>query len=195
MTVAAAVAQQSDPAAVPVLLMLDAAGHLHKVMPDERLVRAARRCLGLWRTLQEFGGIHSSYAEAAVTQARAAWDAAAAAQSAPSAPAATPPAAEAPAAVVPSPDAATAEPERSPDEPYIETARCSSCEECVRLNGKMFVYNKDKQAYIADPSAGTYRQLVEAAESCQVAVIHPGKPRDPNEPGLEELLARAQPFL
>ena len=37
-------------------------------------------------------------------------------------------------------------------------------------------------------------QLVEAAESCQVAIIHPGKPRDPNEAGLTELLARAEPF-
>jgi hypothetical protein len=59
----------------------------------------------------------------------------------------------------------------------------------------MFAYNENKQAYIADPSAGTYRQLVEAAESCQVSVIHPGKPRDPGEPGLEELLLRAEPFL
>jgi hypothetical protein len=36
---------------------------------------------------------------------------------------------------------------------------------------------------------------VEAAESCQVAIIHPGKPRNPNEPGLAELMARAQAFL
>ena len=59
----------------------------------------------------------------------------------------------------------------------------------------MFVYNDNKQAYIADPDAGTYRQMVEAAESCQVAIIHPGKPRNPDEPGLEELLERAKPFL
>ena len=39
------------------------------------------------------------------------------------------------------------------------------------------------------------RQLVEAAESCQVAIIHPGKPRNPNEPGLDELIKRAEPFL
>ena len=39
-----------------------------------------------------------------------------------------------------------------------------------------------------------YRQLVEAAEGCQVAIIHPGVPRDPNEPGLEDLLRRAEPF-
>jgi hypothetical protein len=45
-----------------------------------------------------------------------------------------------------------------------------------------------------DPDAGTYRQLVEAAESCQVAIIHPGKPKNPDEPGLEELLKRAEAF-
>jgi hypothetical protein len=58
----------------------------------------------------------------------------------------------------------------------------------------MFGYDERKQAFIKDLAAGTYRQLVEAAESCQVAIIHPGKPRDPKEAGLEELLARAEPF-
>ena len=58
-------------------------------------------------------------------------------------------------------------------------------------NSAMFAYNEAKQAYIKDITAGTYRQLVEAAEVCPVAIIHPGKPRDPNEPGLEELVARA----
>ncbi len=91
-------------------------------------------------------------------------------------------------------EAAVSEPERSPDEPYIETARCSSCNECTQINDKLFAYNKDKQAYIADVTAGTYRQLVEAAESCQVSVIHPGKPRNPKEPGLDELLKRAELF-
>jgi hypothetical protein len=59
----------------------------------------------------------------------------------------------------------------------------------------MFAYNANQQAYIKDINAGTYRQLVEAAESCQVAIIHPGKPRDPSEPGLDELIERARPFL
>ncbi len=57
-----------------------------------------------------------------------------------------------------------------------------------------FTYNANQQSYIADINAGTYAQLVEAAESCQVAIIHPGKPRNPNEPGLEELLKRAEAF-
>jgi hypothetical protein len=59
----------------------------------------------------------------------------------------------------------------------------------------MFAYDANKQASIVNTDAGTYQQLVEAAESCQVAIIHPGKPRNPNEPGLNELLKRAQPFL
>ena len=58
----------------------------------------------------------------------------------------------------------------------------------------MFGYDERKQAFIKDLTAGTYRQLVEAAESCQVAIIHPGQPRDPNEPGLADLLLRAEPF-
>jgi len=87
-----------------------------------------------------------------------------------------------------------AEPERSPDESYIETPRCSTCNECTTINNRMFAYNANQQAYIADINAGTYAQLVEAAESCQVAIIHPGKPRNPNEPGLEELLKRAEAF-
>jgi hypothetical protein len=84
--------------------------------------------------------------------------------------------------------------EKAADEAYIETPRCTTCEECVRINDKMFAYDGNKQAYVADVNAGTYRQLVEAAEACQVSIIHPGKPRNPSEAGLEELLERAQAF-
>jgi ferredoxin len=90
---------------------------------------------------------------------------------------------------------AEAEPARDPDQAYIETIRCSTCNECTQLNPRMFAYNENKQAYIADLKAGSYKELVEAAESCQVSVIHPGKPWDPTEPGLEELVERAKPFL
>ena len=58
----------------------------------------------------------------------------------------------------------------------------------------MFAYDEDQRAFIADPDAGTFRELVEAAETCQVAIIHPGKPRNPAEPGLEQLVERAEPF-
>jgi ferredoxin len=81
------------------------------------------------------------------------------------------------------------------DEAWIETSRCSSCNECQNINDRLFGYNENKQAFIKDIRAGTYREMIEAAEACQVAIIHPGKPLNPNEPGLEELLGRAKPFL
>ena len=81
------------------------------------------------------------------------------------------------------------------DEAWIETARCPSCNECQLINDRMFSYNDNKQAFIKDINAGTYRQMVEAAESCQVAIIHPGKPRNPAEAGLQELIERAKPFM
>ena len=89
-----------------------------------------------------------------------------------------------------------AEPEAvSPDDPWIETARCTTCNECTQINNKMFVYDENKQACIADLDAGTYRQMVEAAESCQVSIIHPGKPWNPQEPNLDELFERAESFF
>ena len=81
------------------------------------------------------------------------------------------------------------------DEPWIETSRCPSCNECQTINDKMFGYNENKQAFIKDLKAGTYRQMVEAAETCQVAIIHPGKPWNPAEAGLPELMERAKPFM
>ena len=189
------------PDKVPSLLMVDADNVLQRVIVDERLIREARRCREMWHSLQELGGVHNSHAEKLLARERSAWEermrqeaeahaAAAPAAAAASATAAAP-AAESAALTA----AAEVEPERSPDEAYIETPRCSTCNECTTLNSKMFAYDNNKQAYIADINAGTYAQLVEAAESCQVSIIHPGKPRNPNEPGLEELLKRAEPFL
>ena len=80
------------------------------------------------------------------------------------------------------------------DEPWLDTAACTTCDDCMGINKMMFVYNEDKQAILRDPHAGTYADLVEAAEICPAKCIHPGKPLDPNEPGLEELIARAEPF-
>ncbi len=89
---------------------------------------------------------------------------------------------------------AEAEEELSFDEPWLDTASCTTCDDCMGVNKMMFAYNDDKQAIISDPRAGTYADLVEAAEICPAKCIHPGKPLDPDEPGLEELMARAAPF-
>ncbi len=175
---------------IPGVLMVDASDALQKVIVDEKLLRETRRCRASWNSLQELGGIHNSHAEQLLASEKKTWEAATTA---------APAEAAAPAAsVVPAPVIAAAAVEaaaqRSPDEAYIETPRCSTCNECVQLNGKMFVYDGNRQAFIADVAAGTYAQLVQAAESCQVSIIHPGKPRDPNEAGLEELMKRAEAF-
>ena len=71
-------------------------------------------------------------------------------------------------------------------EAYIETARCTSCNECTNLNGRMFAYDDNKQAYIKDVHAGTFAQLVQAAEKCPAGIIHPGDPVNPKEKDLEK---------
>jgi hypothetical protein len=149
--------------------MVDDSNQLHTVIVAEPLVRDAARCLDAWHALQ-----------------------ARAKRSAP--PVEEAPAAPAPAAKV---EAAPEAPKAPPagDAPYIETPRCTTCEECVKINSRLFVYDANKQAYIADLKAGSYKDLVEAAENCQVSIIHPGKPLDPDEPGLAELVERAKPFL
>jgi hypothetical protein len=197
--------------ALPCVLLLDEQNHLRRAVVDEKLVEAAQRCLGAWRSLAELGGIGNSHAQAALQEAQRAWDAekaqllaqvqarpttqtpAAAPQAAPGG-AALPSDAVTPATAEPAAPEAVA-PAPSSDDPWIETVRCTSCNECTQINDRMFAYNEDKRAYIRDPDAGTYRELVQAAETCQVAIIHPGKPRNPDETGLEELLKRAEPFL
>jgi pyruvate-ferredoxin/flavodoxin oxidoreductase len=79
-------------------------------------------------------------------------------------------------------------------DPYIESSRCTSCNECINLNGKLFGYNASKQAEIKDAEAGTFQQLVTAAERCPVGIIHPGTPRNPKEKDLAKWLKRAEPF-
>ena len=155
-------------AEVPSIPMVDAENRLHRVIVGEAIAREARRCLDAWHGLQARAKPKPVVVEK---------------------PAPPPPPAAVPAAP---------EPERAPpasDSAYIETPRCTTCEECVKINTRMFVYDANRQAYIADSRAGSYRELVEAAESCQVSIIHPGKPLDPNEPGLAELVERAKPFL
>ena len=149
----------------------------------------------MWNSLQELGGIHNSHAETLLARERSAWEEnqqasqPATTTAAPAAPATTtadtPSASELP---------VEKETEKSSADAYIETPRCASCNECIQINDKMFSYDGNKQAFIADVSAGTFAQLVEAAENCQVAIIHPGKPRNPNEAGLEDLIKRSEAF-
>jgi len=185
----------------PWIWMVDGDGALRRLRVGELPMRVAAACAETWRSLQELGGVDSSHARRLLERERQVWEEAKEReiaelksrpqQEAPAAPAAEPgeKGEKAPAEVT-----GAEEPAPSPDEPYIETPRCTSCNECTNKNNRMFAYNENKQAYIKDPDAGTYRELVEAAEKCQVAIIHPGKPRNPDEPNLEDLMRRAEAF-
>ena len=164
--------------AAAVVSVVDDGDRVRQLTVEQTVLAQARRCRNAWRSLRQLarGPAPAARAELAVVEAPAPVTAPARASAA-------------------APPAPTAEAKASPDEPYIETPRCTTCNECTQINPRMFAYDANKQAYIADAAAGTFRQLVEAAESCQVSIIHPGKPRDPGEAGIEELLERAAPFL
>jgi len=58
------------PDKVPSLLMVDSDNVLQKVIVDEKLIREARRCREMWHSLQELGGVHNSHAEKLLARER-----------------------------------------------------------------------------------------------------------------------------
>ncbi|MBI5113599.1 MAG: ferredoxin [Rhodovulum sp.] len=200
----------AGPGAVPYVTVVDAENRLYRAIVSEQVMAATRRCREAWHRLQELGDIHNSWAERRSRAEQAAREAAereAAEQAAAQAvaegrmpePAAPATAAKAEPEAAPKSKPATkakaAEPEAAPSpDPWIETPRCTSCNACLQVNARMFHYDGNQQAFVADVAAGTFRQLVEAAESCPVGIIHPGEPRNPKEPDLDALRARAKAF-
>ena len=167
------------PDKVPYIPVVDIEGNLRRAVIDDRMLQDVRRCLQMWRGLStsdtvieapviSAAGTLEIFSEAPISE----------------------PAQEMPAIAPPADQPDTGH----GDDAYIETERCTTCNECTILNNRMFAYNENKQAFVADPDAGTFRQLVEAAEGCQVSIIHPGKPRNLKEPGLEDLIRRAAEF-
>jgi len=80
------------------------------------------------------------------------------------------------------------------EQAYIDSALCTTCDDCTKLNSRMFRYNDDKQAYVADVSAGTFAELVKAAEKCPARCIHPGAPRNGDSSVTNALKTRAARF-
>ncbi|MFW6340905.1 MAG: ferredoxin, partial [Wenzhouxiangella sp.] len=102
---------------------------------------------------------------------------------------ALPPSAE----TAPKPDAASAgQGDYMP--PWIETELCSACDECTGINSRIFAYNAAGKAEIRDPEGGPYSDLVKAAERCKEGIIHPGLPRNADDPALQRWIQRAEPF-
>ena len=78
--------------------------------------------------------------------------------------------------------------------PWIETEECTACDECININSAMFAYNDAGKAIIRDAGAGSYQDLVKAAEKCTAQVIHPGLPKDRSAADIERWIARGEKY-
>jgi hypothetical protein len=184
----------------PYVLTLGTDEKLWRTVVDEKIIEAARRCNDAWRQLQELAGINNSHAILLVAKERQVWKAETSNDvPLPDVEGATSPVGDIPVQAAPAIEAAPAqetveEEGNVGDGPWIETLRCTTCNECTQINNRLFAYDDNMQAYILDTTGGTFREIVEAAESCQVSIIHPGKPANLEEPNLQELIARAETF-
>ena len=84
------------------------------------------------------------------------------------------------------------EAETESDEVWVESFRCTTCNDCIDQLPAVFKYNSDKQAEVHNPKAGTYAKIVTLAEKCPAKCIHPGLPQNMQEPGVEDLIKRAK---
>jgi len=77
---------------------------------------------------------------------------------------------------------------------WIETPECTACDECIGINPKIFAYNDDKLAIVLNPQAGSYKDIVRAAEKCTAGCLHPGTPWNMSEKDVDKLIKRAEKY-
>jgi pyruvate-ferredoxin/flavodoxin oxidoreductase len=77
---------------------------------------------------------------------------------------------------------------------WVEGPLCTTCDECIDINPKIFAYNDDKKAVVINAKGGPYKDIVRSAEKCPADCIHPGTPWDANEKGLDKLIKRAEKY-
>ena len=184
----------------PYIWAVDPDNHLMRVLVSAELVKATIERRDFWRTLKFMTGhgaavdteqmanaVRSEMAQR-ITSGLLALASGQDAGALAAALAATPAAGNAPATA--SLHAAPANYEPA----WIDTPECTACDECTGINPKIFVYNDQKLATVADPKAGPFRDIVKAAEKCTAGVIHPGTPFNPNEPDVARLIQRAQKY-
>jgi pyruvate-ferredoxin/flavodoxin oxidoreductase len=182
----------------PYIWALDKKNRLTRVIPAEPIVLACEDRRKFWRVLKSLAGVREQVDTAAlVEQAKTDFAQTLAAQllqmagdgnifnehmavPSPVAQVSRPGSAE------PSTNGYTA--------PWIDSAQCTSCDECITINSKLFAYDEHKHAYIKDAKAGPYKDLVRAAEKCTAQVIHPGTPYDSKEKDIDKLLKRAAKY-
>jgi pyruvate-ferredoxin/flavodoxin oxidoreductase len=179
----------------PYIWAVDRQNRLMRVLVSEDLVHSTEERRHFWRQLKGLAGLdrpavdEEAIAERARAELLQKLTASLAAFGA-GLPADVPPSAAAAAPAVRAPAA-------GPDgyEPvWVETPECTACDECIKINPKIFAYNSEKKTVIVNPQGGPYRDLVKAAEKCTASCIHPGTPWNMNEPDAEKLKQRAAKY-
>jgi pyruvate-ferredoxin/flavodoxin oxidoreductase len=187
----------------PYIWAVDKKNRLIRVLVAQEIVRSCEERLDYWNTLKGLAGLRGKVDPEAIAQQVRSETAqklasglmamlsgegsAAQLLETPALPAATD--TEAPQATP------AAAPGASGFEPaWIDQAECTSCDECVNINKKIFEYDGNKKAFIKDPRGGPFKDIVRAAEKCTGRCIHPGTPADPNEKGLDKLIKRAEKY-
>jgi ferredoxin len=206
--------KQPAPEGLPYLWLADASGLLHRALVSAEVVALCRQHLQSWKTLRDMAGEASAAqlrkefeasSTAAIQQARqdgareAIQRLVAALMSRESLPPSvlTAPLPKAPPQPQPQPPAAKHEeptPAAAVTDPYIDSFLCTSCNDCMKVNARLFLYDSNKQAYISDPKLGTFADLVKAAEGCPAKCIHPGNPRPGDTTATPQLIAKAAKF-
>jgi pyruvate-ferredoxin/flavodoxin oxidoreductase len=188
----------------PYIWALDKKNRLIRVIPAEPLVKSCEDRRNYWRLLKALAARHEVVDVAAIAEkARAEFAQSLAAKllqmvgEGGEVPVNghTPAPVALPALPAPGPAAVPAAPSSGDSmAPWVESAMCTSCNECMNINSKIFAYDADKHAYVKDAKGGPYKDLVRAAEKCTAQVIHPGTPSDPKEKDLDKLLKRAAKY-
>ncbi|MBI5006265.1 MAG: 2-oxoacid:acceptor oxidoreductase family protein [Nitrosomonadales bacterium] len=174
----------------PFIWAVDKKQHLMRVLTSVEMVRSCEERMQFWHQLKDVAGLGRAAAGALDESAIANRVRQELIQQLSSglplgAGAAAPAAAAAPAVAAP---AGGYEPV------WVDTPECTACDECMNINSKVFGYDATKKAVVLDPKAGSYLDLVKAAEKCTAGIIHPGTPWNMNEANLDKLKARAAKF-
>ena len=196
------------PLAIPYLWVAGENGTPQRAAVTRELVNLCRDRSRAWHIFEELAGIHNSYVEAAVAQGDPDHDKKSKLEGA----------TQAIYRVVamltnPVPSATTNDERRTTNEeppkpnaeprtanevvtidPYIDSFLCTSCNDCFKIIPRLFAYDANKQAYIADARAGTFAELVKAAEGCPARCIHPGTPRPGDASATPPIVAKAAKF-
>ena len=78
--------------------------------------------------------------------------------------------------------------------PWLDSADCTACDECIGINDAIFAYGPDGKAFIKNAAGGPYSDLVRAAEKCTARVIHPGLPADRSAPDIAKWIERGEKY-